>query len=92
MRSLSTSAVANFARSEMATALRKAPYYANVLIAGYDEGVGPSLYWMDYLATMHRYDGGHVHQDVVQTAVHVVGLFSITTHVQYEQYPPLHTV
>lgn len=46
--------MANFARSEMATALRRAPYFANVLIAGYDEGKGPSLYWMDYLATMHR--------------------------------------
>lgn len=54
IHSLSTPAVANFARSEMATALRRAPYYANVLIAGYDEGKGPSLYWMDYLATMHR--------------------------------------
>lgn len=51
--SLRTNAVANFARGEMATALRKSPYNTNVLIAGYDEGVGPSLYWMDYLATMH---------------------------------------
>ena len=29
------------------------PYQTNLLIAGYDEGTGPSLYWMDYLATMH---------------------------------------
>jgi Proteasome subunit len=30
------------------------PYATNLLIAGYDEGAGPSLYWMDYLATMHK--------------------------------------
>ena len=23
-------------------------------MAGYDEGVGPSLYWCDYLATLHH--------------------------------------
>ena len=30
------------------------PYQTNLLLAGYDEGHGPSLYWMDYLATMHQ--------------------------------------
>ena len=29
------------------------PYNTNLLIAGWDEKAGPSLYWMDYLATMH---------------------------------------
>jgi 20S proteasome alpha/beta subunit len=29
------------------------PYATNLLIAGWDEKDGPSLYWMDYLATMH---------------------------------------
>ncbi|CAL8470453.1 g9995 [Coccomyxa elongata] len=53
-RSLTTKAVANFTRSELATALRKGPYNVNLLIAGWDEKTGPSLYWMDYLATMHR--------------------------------------
>eukprot|EP00193_Tetraselmis_chui_P005840 CAMPEP_0177770006 /NCGR_PEP_ID=MMETSP0491_2-20121128/10672_1 /TAXON_ID=63592 /ORGANISM="Tetraselmis chuii, Strain PLY429" /LENGTH=193 /DNA_ID=CAMNT_0019287147 /DNA_START=271 /DNA_END=852 /DNA_ORIENTATION=+ len=51
---LSTKAVANFTRNELATALRKNPYQCNLLLAGYDEGTGPSLYWMDYLATMHQ--------------------------------------
>lgn len=37
----------------MADALQK-PYQTNLLLAGYDEGHGPSLYWMDYLATMHQ--------------------------------------
>jgi len=50
---LSTHAIANFARMELANSLRKAPYMANLLIAGYDEKKGPSLYWLDYLATMH---------------------------------------
>ena len=30
------------------------PYQTNMLIAGYDEECGPSLYWLDYLATMHK--------------------------------------
>ena len=30
------------------------PYQTNLLLAGYDQGQGPSLYWMDYLATMHK--------------------------------------
>ena len=32
----------------------QSPYQTNLLMAGYDEGVGPSLYWCDYLATLHR--------------------------------------
>lgn len=51
---LSTKAVANYTRSELATALRKSPYQTNLLMAGWDEGVGPSLYWCDYLATLHH--------------------------------------
>ncbi|KAK9811836.1 hypothetical protein WJX72_010995 [[Myrmecia] bisecta] len=53
-RELSTSATAHFTRGELATALRKRPYMANLLIAGFDKAGGPSLYWMDYLATMHK--------------------------------------
>lgn len=52
--SLSTKAVANFTRGELATALRKSPYHTNLLMAGYDEGTGPALYWCDYLATLHH--------------------------------------
>eukprot|EP01026_Neomeris_dumetosa_P030005 TRINITY_DN2412_c0_g2_i6.p2 TRINITY_DN2412_c0_g2~~TRINITY_DN2412_c0_g2_i6.p2 ORF type:complete len:130 (-),score=22.20 TRINITY_DN2412_c0_g2_i6:16-405(-) len=44
---LSTKAVANFTRNELATALRKNPYHVNMLIAGYDEAIGPCMYWMD---------------------------------------------
>ncbi|MEW5310457.1 MAG: hypothetical protein WDW38_002254 [Sanguina aurantia] len=51
---LSTKAVANYTRGELATALRK----CNLLVAGYDEGVGPSLYWMDYLATLSKVNTG----------------------------------
>mmetsp|Transcript_11285 Transcript_11285/g.33934 ORF Transcript_11285/g.33934 Transcript_11285/m.33934 type:complete len:198 (+) Transcript_11285:195-788(+) len=53
-RQLSTHAVAHFTRRELATALRRKPYQTNMLIAGYDEADGPSLYWLDYLATMHK--------------------------------------
>ena len=76
---LTTDAVANYTRGELATALRKVtcvrsnlqylrvkqlnkwkacvvqkPYQVNILFAGFDEKAGPSLYWMDYLATMHK--------------------------------------
>lgn len=51
---LSTHAVAHFTRGELATALRRNPYQTNLLLAGFDEDAGPSLYWMDYLATMHK--------------------------------------
>lgn len=107
---LSTKAVANYTRSELATALRKvgrggaaglwkptdvaaataaagtrclvamlpgpspafiapalnaplhptphrapqSPYHTNLLMAGWDEGSGPALYWCDYLATLHK--------------------------------------
>lgn len=36
----------------------KSPYHCNLLVAGYDKGVGPSLYWMDYLATLHKINTG----------------------------------
>ncbi len=46
-----------FHRSEVAEALRKGPYQANSLIAGYDED-GPALYWLDYLGTLQRVTKG----------------------------------
>ncbi|KAI0501222.1 proteasome subunit beta type-2-A-like [Dendrobium catenatum] len=55
---LNTAAVANFTRGELATALRKNPYFVNILLAGYDKGIGPSLYYIDYIATLHKIDKG----------------------------------
>jgi len=52
--SLSTKAVANMTRQELATALRKSPYNCNLLLAGFDGDDGPALYWCDYLATLHH--------------------------------------
>lgn len=46
-----------FFRSEVAEALRKGPYQANSLIAGYDDE-GPALYWLDYLGTLQRVTKG----------------------------------
>ena len=42
----------------MAGAVTQSPYHCNLLVAGYDEGVGPSLYWLDYLATLHKVNTG----------------------------------
>lgn len=36
----------------------QSPYQCNLLVAGYDEGPGPSLYWVDYLATLHKVNTG----------------------------------
>lgn len=36
----------------------QAPFQTNLLLAGYDEGLGASLYWLDYLGTMHRMNIG----------------------------------
>ena len=50
---LSTAGTANWIRSSMATNLRKRMTQANFLLAGVDDD-GPGLYFMDYLATMHK--------------------------------------
>uniref|UniRef100_A0A804M2A0 Proteasome subunit beta n=1 Tax=Zea mays TaxID=4577 RepID=A0A804M2A0_MAIZE len=53
---LSTAAAANFTRGELATALRKNPYMVNIILGGYDKDVGASLYYIDYIATLHKID------------------------------------
>jgi len=53
---LTTAAAANFTRGELATALRKSPYMVNIILAGYDKETGPSLYFIDYIASMHKVD------------------------------------
>ena len=42
----------------MAAALRKSPFQVNVVIAGYDEEDGASLYWLDYLGTLQKVGKG----------------------------------
>jgi 20S proteasome subunit beta 4 len=59
-RALSTSAAAHWTRNELAKALRSGPYQVNGLFAGYDDQNGPELYFLDYLATMHKVNSsGH---------------------------------
>ncbi|KAL6971423.1 Proteasome subunit beta type-2-A [Sarracenia purpurea var. burkii] len=53
---LTTAAAANFTRGELATALRKSPYFVNIILAGYDKEMGPSLYYLDYIASLHKVD------------------------------------
>lgn len=55
---LTTAAAANFTRGELATALRKNPYAVNILLAGYDKDIGPSLYYIDYIASLHKIEKG----------------------------------
>ena len=51
---LSVKAQANFARGEMAHALRRAPYQVNVLLGGWDEKAGASLFYIDHYAAMQK--------------------------------------
>jgi len=51
---LTTNAAANFTRGELAKFLRQSPYMVNLILVGFDEKDGPSLYYLDYLASMHK--------------------------------------
>lgn len=53
---LTTHAMANFIRGELADALRKNPYFVNLLLGGVDKDGTPSLYFLDYLASMSKMD------------------------------------
>jgi len=55
---LSTHAAAHFTRTVLAEALRQGPYQCDILLAGYDDGKGPALYFMDYLGSMHPVEKG----------------------------------
>jgi 20S proteasome subunit beta 4 len=55
---LSTHAVANYMRGEKSANLRKGMKVVDMLLAGYDEDVGPSLFFLDYLASMQKLDKG----------------------------------
>eukprot|EP00927_Polykrikos_kofoidii_P072998 TRINITY_DN69070_c0_g1_i1.p1 TRINITY_DN69070_c0_g1~~TRINITY_DN69070_c0_g1_i1.p1 ORF type:complete len:192 (-),score=29.99 TRINITY_DN69070_c0_g1_i1:284-859(-) len=50
---MSVKAAVNFTRNELAHSLRRGPYQADLLIAGHDKN-GPSLYFMDYLASSEK--------------------------------------
>eukprot|EP01087_Luapelamoeba_hula_P010956 TRINITY_DN292_c0_g1_i1.p1 TRINITY_DN292_c0_g1~~TRINITY_DN292_c0_g1_i1.p1 ORF type:complete len:226 (-),score=64.93 TRINITY_DN292_c0_g1_i1:15-692(-) len=53
---LSTHATANYLRGELAESLRSSPYQVNLLLGGWDKQNGASLYFIDYLASMHKMD------------------------------------
>eukprot|EP00695_Tsukubamonas_globosa_P003268 TRINITY_DN543_c0_g1_i3.p1 TRINITY_DN543_c0_g1~~TRINITY_DN543_c0_g1_i3.p1 ORF type:complete len:159 (+),score=47.43 TRINITY_DN543_c0_g1_i3:67-543(+) len=53
-RALGTNAAAHYLRGELARFLRESPYQVNLLMAGHDEEDGPSLYFIDYMASMHK--------------------------------------
>jgi len=53
---LTAHAAANFIRGHKSDNLRKGMTVVDILLGGFDEGVGPSLYFIDYLASMQRLD------------------------------------
>jgi len=50
---LSTKAAASWTRNELAKSIRSSPFQVNLLMAGYDKGTGPSLYFLDYMGSCH---------------------------------------
>merc|ERR1719272_171600 len=50
---MSVKAAVNFTRNELATSLRKGPFQVDLIVAGHDED-GPSLYFLDYLASSEK--------------------------------------
>jgi len=55
---LTTNAAANYMRGEKSANLRKGMKAVDMLLAGYDEGEGPSLFYLDYLASMQKLEKG----------------------------------
>lgn len=54
---LSSHAAANYLRGEVARGLRAGGMVAiDFLLGGFDKGVGPSLYFLDYLSALHKVD------------------------------------
>lgn len=52
--SLSTHSIANFLRQELSQSFRKGALNINLIIAGYDDLIGPSLYYLDYSGNLQR--------------------------------------
>lgn len=52
--SLSTHSVANFLKQELSKSLRKGGLNINLIIAGYDEFIGVSLFYLDYTGNLQR--------------------------------------
>ena len=55
---LSTHATAHYVRGEIAHAIRNSPKMCNMILVGYDEDGGASLYHIDYLGGMHKMNYG----------------------------------
>eukprot|EP01120_Amphizonella_sp_Union-15-10_P009485 TRINITY_DN359_c0_g1_i1.p1 TRINITY_DN359_c0_g1~~TRINITY_DN359_c0_g1_i1.p1 ORF type:complete len:195 (-),score=29.59 TRINITY_DN359_c0_g1_i1:133-717(-) len=51
---LTTNAAANFTRTELSLSLRRNMYIVNLLLGGWDLSDGASLYFIDYLGSMHQ--------------------------------------
>ncbi|KAL1515067.1 hypothetical protein AB1Y20_004132 [Prymnesium parvum] len=55
---LTTHAAANYMRGHKSENLRKGMTVVDMLLCGYDDDAGPSLYFIDYLASMQKLDKG----------------------------------
>ena len=55
---LTTHAAAHYTRGEIAHAIRSSPKMCNMLLVGFDDDVGASLYHIDYMGGMHKMNYG----------------------------------
>jgi 20S proteasome subunit beta 4 len=51
---LSTHSIANFLKKELSESFRKSGLNINLIIAGYDDLIGTSLYYLDYTGNLQR--------------------------------------
>ncbi|AEA39037.1 26S proteasome chain protein (nucleomorph) [Cryptomonas paramecium] len=51
---LSTHSIANFIRKEISDCFRNSPFKISMLLIGFDVGMGPSLYFIDYTGVIQR--------------------------------------
>ena len=51
---LSTHSIANFLKKELSESFRKTGLNLNLIIAGYDDLIGTSLYYLDYTGNLQR--------------------------------------
>jgi len=52
--SLSTHSIANFLKNEVSQSFRKGGLNINMIIAGYDDVIGISIYYLDYTGNLQR--------------------------------------
>ena len=87
-KSLTNKEIANYTRNTLAYSIRNNPYLTWIIQAGFDDKVGPSLYWMDYfgsLATVNTAAAGLAQYFLLRYIIIILYSFIIAQGL-YNQY------